>query len=329
MTATGAPAPQEMSPLSDFLAPLGIEEFVRDYWAAEALYVPGQPAKFRDVFDEPRFRVAVAPHPGLPDDPGFQLNAILPDRAGRPLTRMSTERVRPETVDDVLARGITLCVNKISARDARLHDLAGAAARELGWTGAVWFNAYLSPDDSGADLHWDTQVTTTLQISGRKRWRYAARPSVAWPERTAYMAPDGTVTYYGREPEAAGIRELHADPTVFEEVLLEPGDLLCLPAGTWHSAKAIGHSLALNLAFSRPRTADVVAGVIQSLLSLEPDWRSALRPAPGAGAAGTDVPSDLLEILAERVAQAAQALGSVPRGDRAVADAWRRLVSQR
>ncbi len=324
MTIAGT-TPDAMTRL---LAPLGLEEFIDRYWANRALHVPGTPAKFRDLFDEQRFWVAVAPRPGTPEDPAFLCNAVLPARDDQPLTRMSTEPVQPERIDEVLARGTTICVNKISAHDERLHAVAASAGRELGWTGSVWFNSYLSPDASGADLHWDTQVTTTLQISGRKRWRYAARPSLAWPERPAYMAPDGTVTYYGREVEAEEIRATPGNPAVFHEVVLEPGDLLCLPAGTWHSAKGVGPSLALNLAFSRPRTADLVGAVVQSLLGLDMEWRSSLRPVPRGGDSGTPVPADVVSTLAKQLAEAGRALDSVTPEDRVITDAWRQLIRQ-
>ena len=36
------------------------------------------------------------------------------------------------------------------------------------------------------------------------------------------------------------------------ELILEPGDFVCLPAGTLHEAEAVGgHSLSLNVNFNR------------------------------------------------------------------------------
>ena len=140
------------------------------------------------------------------------------------------------------------------------------------------------------------------------------------------MAPDGTVTYYGREVEAEEIRATPGNPAVFHEVVLEPGDLLCLPAGTWHSAKGVGPSLALNLAFSRPRTADLVGAVVQSLLGLDMEWRSSLRPVPRGGDSGIPVPADVVSTLAKRLAEAGRALDSVTPEDRVITDAWRQLI---
>lgn len=332
--ATGAPGPGSHPAwtLDSLLAPMSVEEFVRDYWTVRSLYVPGVPSKFAGLFDLDRFRAAVAPRPDIPADPLFRLNGIIPARAGEPLTRMTSMPTAADRVDAMLAAGTTICVNKISAYDARLDAVARAAVRALGWTGTAFFNAYLSPGDSGADVHWDSQVTTALQISGSKRWRFAPRPALAWPGRPAQLDDDGSVVYFGVEPDAAGLAAERVDVSAFEEVVLEPGDLLCLPAGTWHSAKGVGHSLALNLAFGRARVPDFVAAMVAVVLGAQPEWRSGLPPVPTAAAgssAGNDGPSPAaVAYLSERLAEAAKALESADPGGRAMGAAWRRLLGE-
>ena len=110
---------------------------------------------------------------------------------------------------------------------------------------------YLSPRGYGFNAHFDAHIVTQLQIEGRKRWRYSVRPGVVDPLDNGFADEGGEVRVIGRSPSElrSWERASVADAT-FEEVVLEPGDLLCLPPGTWHEAKAVERSLALNVAFS-------------------------------------------------------------------------------
>jgi uncharacterized protein (DUF2237 family) len=56
-------------------------------------------------------------------------------------------------------------------------------------------------------------------------------------------------------------------------VELDPGDLLCLPAGTWHSARGVGFSLALNLYFAPRSLLDQFIPLLQNFTALNEHWR--------------------------------------------------------
>ena len=51
-----------------------------------------------------------------------------------------------------------------------------------------------------------------------------------------------------------------------EEVELRPGDVLYLPPGAWHEARARGSSLALTLAYERVTSAAVVRAAVLAKL---------------------------------------------------------------
>lgn len=233
--------------LARLLEPLAPAEFAASYCAVRPLLLRGRAGKFDWLLDGARFRALLAERLAGRADLRCGIHALQHSRADEPLTLMSWQRIGADQLEQRLAAGETVCVNKLSEEDAGLRGVARAAADELGWTGTAWLNAYLSPPGSGADLHWDAQITTSLQLAGRKRWTYATTPSLAWPARPAQVDREGVVRYF-----APAARQHTTRDVELREVVLEPGDLLCLPAGTLHAAKALDESLALNLALGAP-----------------------------------------------------------------------------
>lgn len=237
--------------LARALDPIGVEEFAGSYCAIRPLLVRGTPSKFDWLLDERRLRALLLDDLAGRDDRACGIDALEPSPANRPLTLMTRDPMAPGELDARLAAGLTVCITRLSADDPALTAFVDEAVAELRWSGSAWCNCYVSPPQSGADMHWDSQITTTLQITGRKRWRYSTRPSLAWPLRPAQVERSGRIRYFAPlDPDVAP--PLTPDELHFEEVVLQPGDLLCLPAGTLHDAKALDTSIALNLALGRP-----------------------------------------------------------------------------
>ena len=63
---------------------------------------------------------------------------------------------------------------------------------------------------------------------------------------------------------------------------LEPGSMLFVPRGYWHSTEAEGDALALNFTFSQPTWVDLFTTALRSRLLLSPEWREL---ADGVGSA--------------------------------------------
>ncbi len=55
---------------------------------------------------------------------------------------------------------------------------------------------------------------------------------------------------------------------------MKPGDLLCLPAGAWHAAKAVGESLAINMYFQPRNFLEQLTPMLQSFASANGNWRA-------------------------------------------------------
>ena len=189
--------------------------------------------------------------------------------------------------------------------------------------------AYASPDGCGFNTHFDKGIATTLQIEGRKRWRYSTAPAVCCPTDNALVTPGGGVRYVGRTASslASWERVEDVDQSSFEEVTLEPGDVLCLPAGTWHNAKAIGRSLALNLSFQPLDFHGFLSFALGGLLKERAEWRRGL-PLAYSDAASNGPPASLTAFFGDRLAELQQLLQDSELIERKLQDAWRELVAR-
>jgi ribosomal protein L16 Arg81 hydroxylase len=319
--------------LRALLHPVTPETFVRDYWGRKPLFVKGFPGKYKNLFDREAFVRALGAGPAPPDF----LHASFDKKGNDPILGASGAAkdlaapvfsAQPEQAGALYAGGATLCATQLESRVPRLAPVVAAVKRQLGYPGKVTFNAYLSPAGSGFNWHFDMRIASTLQIDGTKRWRYSNHPAVLWPQANGVLRSDGS----GRYVDAAAAAERWARIPPFDEkdtteVVLEPGDLLVLPAGTWHDARGgTTGSLALNLSFTPVSYAILFRDVLEALLASDPDWRSPspLLPA-GGGPAGAIDPASLATI-SQQIARAAAALRSLAADSASLVRIWTSFV---
>lgn len=328
------------SELSALLSPITPATFVREYWAKKPLYVKGFPDKYKGLFSREVFvRALSAPGPA-PED---FLHASFDKGKGSTASKAadewasSTFKANPEEAMPLFKAGATLCVTLMETRVPALAPIVGAIKRQLGYPGNVHFNAYLSPPGVGFNWHFDGRIASTLQIEGTKRWRFSNRPAVPWPRSNGALRADGTGQYTDplvQQLESIGFwqageeyRGIPFDENDTTEVVLEPGNLLILPAGVWHDACAgDGGSLALNLSFSPISYTLLARNLLDALLTPDPAWRAPppLLPLPG-GAPGEVDPSGIAEVKAQ-LAAAADALRALAGDSAAVVRLWGSFV---
>lgn len=139
------------------------------------------------------------------------------------------QRLHPAELAARLREGASLVLD---AAD-ELHPPVGRAAAELEqWlrTG-VQVNLYASwTAREGFGRHWDDHDVLVIQIDGAKRWKLHR------PTRTAPMYKDT------EQPDPPA-----GDPDA--ELVLNPGDVLYLPRGWWHSVTTEGDAPSLHLTF--------------------------------------------------------------------------------
>ncbi len=317
--------------LETLLAPITPNEFVREYWARKPLFVKGFAGKYAGFFDAAAFSRAVTPPGPFPDDflrASFDRKTAAGTSApATPADDMTSSvfRANPDQAVPLYAAGATLCMSQVEARVPSLVPFLAAIKRQLGFPGRVSFNAYLSPPGSGFNWHFDGRIASTLQIEGTKRWRFSQDVAVTWPRGNGTLRADGSAAYSDPALAASDDRLIPLDERNIAEVLLEPGDLLILPAGAWHEAcGGAGGSLALNLSFNALSYTHIARTLLDTLLSGEPAWRCPQPVLPGTmpGLADTDG----IAAITAQLQRAAELLGSLRGDSAAVIRLWESLV---
>lgn len=249
----------------EILAPLDLQTYLAHNWDGESRYIPGTPDKFRSLYELKDFFRTLHRAP----ESSLHITATRPKCEGTHAG--PRERIFASEVCDRLRKGATVCVSQIDVADEKLNDLAIRARCSLGYVGETHVNAYLSPPGSGFDAHFDARSIVNLQIAGRKKWNFEEAPSVRWPAGNALLVK-GRIEYCDEYPASWELPTSKCDP-IWREVILKPGDVLCMPAGALHSAKAESLSLALNLHFNALNVGHVLGEALSSQRVHQADWR--------------------------------------------------------
>jgi ribosomal protein L16 Arg81 hydroxylase len=309
---------------SEILDPITPEELLEKYWGRHSLYIPGGSKDLSRLVNRKTFvRFAAEAdclEAWIANDERTKNRAIM--------------RIAQRQINPLYDAGFTICAKGLEKGSTVLTELTKHAKAVLHYTGNVDFRGYLSGHGSGATTHFDARHATTLQIEGEKVWRYAVEPSVPFPPRNAAL-DDGVASYIKVDP-VPRVRALGLDPPLglpsqdleFKEVTLRPGDVLYLPPGTWHSAQAVGHSLAVNMAFnygSVGTTLELAADLLYALMYNDPKWRMTPPPFAQEVVDGA-MPGRVQQFLSERLDELRTALAGVKPDDPRLAAVWRTRV---
>ena len=223
--AAGRAAPDRFAEL---VAPLAPAEFVDGcYLDKRPVLFRGEPGRFASlvqwddlnallsmgVLQQPRLRLyrdgALVPLPRVPD---FGRGWRSRDRSGLDDRRFGA----------FLRRGATLVLDRMDELHAPVRSLAEDLEAALGTYTQI--NLYASWQSvQGFSTHWDGHDVFIVQVAGCKRWYLygTTRPSP--------MEDDAECSLMAEAPGVA----------VWSDVL-RPGDVLYIPRGWWHDARAEG-----------------------------------------------------------------------------------------
>jgi ribosomal protein L16 Arg81 hydroxylase len=293
--------------LEAFLHPVEVKDFFAQYWNRKAVFIPGHPEKFQGLFDRAAFDRAV--HACADLKVGFT------DERGWP----GHFNVKPEQVPEMLASGKTVCASMIDPGDPLLTAFLQRIGRNFAVAGRFFFNSYLSPDGAGFGLHLDHHPVSILQIEGRKRWSYSPEPglsevvtNVSFPKDREMLKLPWVTVKRPREEELC-------------EVVLNPGDVLYMPKGTWHRAAAEGGSLGLTLAMESVLPLELIQGALAPHVN-SIEMRSQL-PGFGIEAIQAGMPQELEERFDAALGELRIALNSMTASD--LYSVWRQIQAAR
>lgn len=272
--------------LQAILSPLSCEEFVSSYFSRESVFVEGPEDKFDDIFSWEKLHKALERGQSIQDKRYNIMASFTRGEAAGSSKRMI--EASHGQVESLFKSGATICITNIHMADPALARWAQTLRAQLNFAGTVGVNCYLSPDGAGLSTHYDQRVVTNMQIAGRKRWRYSTEAAKPWPDHNA-------VYQEGRlEPVGVDVGRSPAEME-FREVEMKPGDLLCLPAGAWHSAKAVGESLAINVYFQPRNFLEQLLPLLKSFAESNGEWRA------GTPASLVKVEGEMPEVVVEYV----------------------------
>jgi hypothetical protein len=250
--------------LERLIAPTRPAAFFADHWGKRPLYVPGAADKFRDLYNHADW------HRG---EYAAELEAAGRDAHGA----QRQFRIHPAQIEPLYQSGLTICASV--GRHPSIAGFLFALGQELELAGGLPFaKLYASPAEGGFAIHFDQYHVMVAQLSGSKRWRFSPAPVVEAPIASGKLDANGAPVWcdpHDGMPIARDDGQLIDPPDVdkLEEAVLTEGDFLYLPPGSWHVARALGHSLAVSISPPRAPIHGLVARAIEDVLMQRALWR--------------------------------------------------------
>lgn len=265
------------------------EEFFSDYWEKRSFFMHhNDPGRFSHLLSRERFMEHTVHHCG-------HLRANFFDSRN-----WSAEvELEPSQAEKVYESGMTVGASVLDA-EGELKAFLDSFRAGVYSAATPHFNAYYSPDGKGYIAHFDTHPVWLMQVDGRKHWRIGREPVIRNPQFNIVFPPDREVL---RLPWITIEKPALENDEKFVSVTLNPGDVIYMPPGTWHQARAEGFSLALTLAQSRITALDLLLTVLQHSLPA-PEFKALGERVGGQQAARRDgghLDPDVEAVLAERL----------------------------
>ncbi len=198
----------------------------------------------------------------------------LPIEAHLPDVRDESSAINATASDaaKLYTNGMGLLFNEAHLISPLLHDWLEQIRQDLQLSALTQSRCliYATPDSKGTAAHFDQNINFVVQITGTKVWSMSPNRHVENPltRHTMGTIPDPEMMSYldQRLPE-----RMPEDAKSFE---LNPGSVLFVPRGYWHSTEASGDALALNFTFTAPSWLDLFSAALRSRLAMSADWRA-------------------------------------------------------
>ena len=160
-------------------------------------------------------------------------------------------------IEKAFAEDYTVVINNIDQKNIKIAKLCRSIEQDCLFNSSV--NLYLTKSNSqGLEYHYDDQDVFILQLQGEKIWRIY--------EANANLPLDD-----------APYQPVDCSDSTYQEYLLQPGDVLYIPRGFIHEARAMnGTSLHLTLSVCVIRWSTFLQRLINTLAQNNIELRKAL-----------------------------------------------------
>jgi hypothetical protein len=247
---------QAVLTFDDIITPMSQTEFLNNIYQKETLHLAGRAVRYNNLFDwetladifeqrwidYPRLRLIRS---------GELLPPIRYIEYKQARRGAMNSRVNVDVVEKELTNGAMLHLASVEEFCPEIRAIANAVQLVLG--GQVFVNAHAGLRASeGFDVHWDGHEVFVLQVLGRKAWKVYG---VTDPAPLAIMP----------ELKKGAPREASW------EGVLEAGDLLYMPRGVWHAARALPDecTIHLTIGITNPTGIDFLMSLRETLSGSE------------------------------------------------------------
>lgn len=272
--------------LERLLEPLSPAQFFQEHWERAPVHLVGRARRFEGLaLDPASFWETVRRLPAGTKN----LRAIYYDPDGQ---HQEILELPPALAPRLFDAGMTVVFPELEDHSEPVRAYVRSLREALDLPGHVTAGVFYSPKGHGAGLHYDNHSAIVLQLEGRKSWLYSKRPALEFPPSNyGYGGEAELLERNARFPELATRLPREDELT---EAVLEPGDLLYLPPGTWHRPRAVADegSFALTLGPFVKSARELVTEQLTRGLGASLEWRRSVPVAP-RGPATVGLPPDV------------------------------------
>jgi len=216
---------------------------IKKYWNQRAVY-------FQNVtnlsYQLPTIFELIGQLNGTFEDQIWHVPVNLPINASRINGDLSYDQVLSISLTEAQRYynlGFSLCFGDLSPHINSINALKSTAASVFEHEDLIYITAYLSPPGAVGALHFDRQHNYFIQKSGCKHWYVSEKPAVINPpENLVY--PTATREFFEEQKEA-GYRIKFPKECGVKVFELQPGDILYVPPGYYHSPET-GETASLH-----------------------------------------------------------------------------------
>lgn len=180
-------------------------------------------------------------------------------------------------IEPLYNAGASLCFSPLDGASPALREMTEAVKNQTTLAGDVGATCYLTPPQSGGEMHFDSQHVFFCQVSGEKHWTVSSKPALRYPPIGI-----GAKTWNGAAVKTAmseiGLDILPPEECELTQMVVRPGDVLYLPPGTWHEPRTKGmHSLHYTLTLIPLGFWHLLFAALRVRMMKRSEWRQDLR----------------------------------------------------